>query len=107
MLRERLSRGLLVVLALAATAAIYLLVVREDSGGTGREGDGGGEDVPEEVRSLVASMSPEQKVDAIRMVGFEGVDASAPILDVLRLAAARAGDVRASRSIRRWAACSS
>lgn len=84
MLRERVSRGLLVVLALAATAAIYLLVVREDTGGTSGERKGAGEAVPEEVRSLVESLTPEQKVDAILMIGFEGVDASAPILDSLR-----------------------
>jgi beta-N-acetylhexosaminidase len=84
MLRERLPRALLVLLALAATAAIYLLVVREDSGGTGEEERATGEQVPEEVRSLVESLTPEQKVDGVLMVGFEGADPSAPILEELR-----------------------
>jgi beta-N-acetylhexosaminidase len=84
MLRERLPRALLVLVALAATAAIYVLVVREDSGGTGEVGRAAGGEVPEEVRSLVESMTPEQKVDGVLMVGFEGADASAPILEELR-----------------------
>ncbi len=83
-MRERLPRALLVLAALAATAAIYLLVVREDSGRTSDEPRTAGEELPEEVRSLVAALTPEQKVDGILMVGFEGTDASAPILDELR-----------------------
>ena len=83
-MRGNVWRAVAILAAVAATALIYVLVIRDEGGGDGPERKGGGEEVPEAVRGLVESLSPEQKVDGILLVGFEGVDSSAPFLAQLR-----------------------
>ena len=83
-MRGPLARGIAILAAVAATAAIYLLVIREDSGESEHERERGGGDVPEGVRELVGGLTAEQKVDGIMLVGFEGTDSTAPFLDDLR-----------------------
>ena len=83
-MRGNIWRAVAILAAVAATALIYVLVIRDEGGGDGPERKGGGEEVPEAVRGLVESLSPEQKVDGILLVGFEGVDSSAPFLEQLR-----------------------
>jgi beta-N-acetylhexosaminidase len=41
-------------------------------------------EVPAGVRDVVAGMSAEQKVDGVLLLGFEGVDAEAPVVGELR-----------------------
>ncbi|MGI8462016.1 MAG: glycoside hydrolase family 3 N-terminal domain-containing protein, partial [Solirubrobacterales bacterium] len=83
-MRGSLARGAAVIAAIAATAAIYLLVIRDDPGGEERDRAGGRTEVPEEVRDLVGGLTPEQKVDGVLLVGFDGVDSASPFLEQLR-----------------------
>ena len=84
-MRGNLGRGIAILAALAATAAVYLLVVRDEDGGGGAPPPHErAAEVPEEVRALVGELTPEQKADGIMLVGFEGTDATAPILATRR-----------------------
>jgi beta-N-acetylhexosaminidase len=83
-MRGRLGRAAAVIAAVAATAAIYLLVIRDDGGTAERSRGTDGGEVPEAVAELVGGLTTEQKVDGVLMVGFEGTDSTAPFLDVLR-----------------------
>jgi beta-N-acetylhexosaminidase len=83
-MRGRLGRAAAVMAAVAATAAIYLLVIREDGGSAERPRGADAGQVPEAVEELVGGLTPEQKVDGVLMVGFEGTDSTTPFLDVLR-----------------------
>jgi beta-N-acetylhexosaminidase len=77
-------RALAVGAAAAATALIWFVFLR---GGGIEEGSGGpapGGEVPASVRDLVNRLSPEEKVDQILLLGFDGSDAGAAIVDELR-----------------------
>jgi beta-N-acetylhexosaminidase len=77
-------RAVAIGLAIVATAVIWFVVVR--GGGSTDEAPGrapGGE-VPASVRDLVADLTPEEKVDGILLLGFEGIDGDAPITADLR-----------------------
>lgn len=82
-MRGPLGRAVAVAAAVAATAAIYLLVIRDEGGAGERRGAGERDEVPAEVRDLVGGLTPQQKVDGILMVGFEGTDTTSPAIDVL------------------------
>lgn len=80
MLRRRV---LAVVLALAATAGLWLLLFRSDDERTASDAE------PEPaltgpVADLVAGLSPAQLADQVLLLGFEGTDASSPFLDQVR-----------------------
>jgi len=83
-MRGPVARGIATRAAVAATAAIYLLVFREDSDSGRRDRDAGRAEVPKAVRDLVGELTAEQKVDGILLMGFEGTDSTAPFLDELR-----------------------
>jgi beta-N-acetylhexosaminidase len=70
--------------AVAATGLIWLVLIR---GGESEEGGGGpapGGEVPAPVRDLVDELSPEEKVDQVLLLGFDGTDAGAGIVGELR-----------------------
>ncbi|MGH2986628.1 MAG: glycoside hydrolase family 3 N-terminal domain-containing protein, partial [Solirubrobacterales bacterium] len=80
MLRRRV---IAVVLALAATAGLWLLLFRPDDEQAVSEPE------PEPaltgpVAELVAGLSAAQLVDQVLLLGFEGTDASSPFLDQVR-----------------------
>jgi beta-N-acetylhexosaminidase len=84
--RAQVARRRAVAVAVAAVATVlaWLLLIRGD----GEERTGSGADVagevPAPVRELVAGMSPEEKVDGVLLLGFEGTDARAKLVDRLR-----------------------
>jgi beta-N-acetylhexosaminidase len=78
--RRRLAA---IVAAAAITVGIWALLFRDGGEGGPGGGSGAAGSVPEPVRELVASMSPEQKVDGVLLLGFEGTDAGAPIVERL------------------------
>jgi beta-N-acetylhexosaminidase len=70
-------RAVAIALAVLATALIWFLVIRGgDSGEEGVARAPGGE-VPASVRDLVEDLSPEEKVDGILLLGFEGTEGGA------------------------------
>ncbi len=83
-MRGPVRRGLAIGAAVIATAAVYLLLVRDEESEHAPERAGGEGDVPVEVRDLVGGLTPEQKVDGIMLVGFEGTDSTTPFLETLR-----------------------
>jgi beta-N-acetylhexosaminidase len=83
-MRGNAWRAVAIVAALAATAAAYFLFVRGEDPAPAPQPAGGTAEVPEGVRYLVDGLTPEQKVDGILLVGFDGTDASAPLLETLR-----------------------
>jgi beta-N-acetylhexosaminidase len=86
----RVSRGRFVlrrvvaVIAVLAATALIALALRggEDSEPAAAPVTTGG--VPASVRGLVRGLSPEEKVDQVLALGFEGTDSSSPILEQLR-----------------------
>jgi beta-N-acetylhexosaminidase len=74
-------RAVAIALAAAVTFLVWLLLIR----GEGAEEPGSGLDVSGEVpapaRDVVARMSLEEKVDAVLLLGFEGADPGAAIVD--------------------------
>lgn len=77
-------RALAVGAAVVATALIWLVFIR---GGNEDEDVGAaapGGEVPAGVRELVAELTPEEKVDGILLLGFEGTDPGAEIVAELR-----------------------
>ena len=83
-MRGTVRRGAAIAAAVIATAAVYLLLVRDEGSEPATERASSGGEVPSEVRDLVGGLTPEQKVDGILLVGFEGTDAGAPFLETLR-----------------------
>ncbi len=77
-------RAVAIAVAVAATALVWLVFIR----GGGGEGGGGGAapagEVPASVRDLVDELSPEEKIDQVLLLGFEGTDAGAEIVAELR-----------------------
>ena len=78
--RRRLAA---IVAAAAITVGIWALLFRDGGEGGPGGGSGAAGSVPEPVRELVASMSPEQKVDGVLLLGFDGTDGGAPIVQQL------------------------
>ena len=79
-----LRRTAAVVVAIIATAGIWLLVFRDDSSEAGQEAGGGGGGVSEPVAGLVGEMTLAERVDQLLLVGFEGADGTAPIVEEVR-----------------------
>ena len=73
-----------ILAAAAVTVGIWALLFRDEGPGAPDGGSGAAGSVPAPVRGLVEAMSPEQKVDAVLLLGFEGTDATAPIVERLR-----------------------
>jgi beta-N-acetylhexosaminidase len=73
-----------VAVAAAATFLIWLLLIREDGAEEGASGVDVTGEVPAAVRDLVAEMGVEEKVNGVLLLGFEGTDRGAPIVDELR-----------------------
>ena len=82
-MRGTVRRGAAIAAAVIATAAVYLLLVRDDGTEPAPERASGGDEVPSGVRDLVGGLTPEQKVDGIMLVGFEGTDSSSPVVETL------------------------
>jgi beta-N-acetylhexosaminidase len=77
-------RTLALLAALAATALIWLLFLRGDESPDPGAGAGAtGRGVSEPVARLVETMSLEERVDQVLLLGFEGTDATSPIFDEL------------------------
>lgn len=76
-------RGLVVLAALAASVAVWLLFLRDggDAGGGQRHEKSVG--ISPQVAELVGSLSREQQANQVLLLGFEGSDASAPGLSEL------------------------
>ena len=81
-MRGPLGRGIAIGAAVIATAAIYLLLIRDDAEVGRHDRSRSQEDVPEQA--LVGDLTVEQKVDGILLVGFDGTDSTAPFLETLR-----------------------
>ena len=79
-----MRRGIAVGAAVVATAAVWFFLVRDDGTEPVAEPEASRGEVPEEVRDLVGGLTPEQKVDGILLVGFDGTDGTAPFLETLR-----------------------
>jgi beta-N-acetylhexosaminidase len=75
-----MGRAVAIGAAVVATAAVYYFLVRDGSDDSTTGATTIGAEVPAEVRDLVAGLTPEQKVDGVMMVGFEGTDETAPFL---------------------------
>jgi beta-N-acetylhexosaminidase len=84
-------RAVAVAGAVAATALIWLVFIRGGGSEEGGPQTAPGGEVPASVRDLVADLSPEEKIDGILLLGFEGTDADAPI--VAQLGERRLGGV--------------
>jgi beta-N-acetylhexosaminidase len=78
---RRRAAGVAVVVALAV--AVWLLLVRDDSSG-GEGGRAGVPGVSAGAAQLAERLAPEQLVDQVLLLGFDGVDASAPFVGELR-----------------------
>jgi len=77
-------RAVAVGVAVAATVLIWFALI---SGGDSEQSGGGsapGGEVPASVRDLVDSLSPDEKVDQVLLLGFDGTDAGAGIVAELR-----------------------
>ena len=70
-------RGVAVALAIVATALIWFVVIRGGDSGGGAPGRAPGGEVPASVRDLVGDLTPEEKVDGILLLGFDGTEGGA------------------------------
>jgi beta-N-acetylhexosaminidase len=78
---RRRAVGVAILIALAA--ALWWLLIRDDSsGGQGDSGAGAG--ISGRAADLAEHLAPEQLVDQVLLLGFDGVDAGAPFLGELR-----------------------
>ena len=59
-------------LAVVATALIWVVVIRGDDSARARPARAPGGEVPAAVRDLVDELTPEEKVDGMLLLGFEG-----------------------------------
>jgi beta-N-acetylhexosaminidase len=77
-------RGALAVVAtVVATVGIWAVALRDSGGGSGGDGDASQTGVSEPVQKLAANLSPDQLVDQVLLLGFEGADASSPVMTTL------------------------
>jgi beta-N-acetylhexosaminidase len=76
--------GIALTLAAVATAAVYLLVIRDEEPTEPQEAAPSSVEIPEPVRELVTTLTPEQKVDQMLLLGFAGTTPSAALVDELR-----------------------
>jgi beta-N-acetylhexosaminidase len=70
-------RAVAVALAVVATALIWFVVIRGGGSGDAGPARAPGGEVPASVRDLVADLTPEEKVDGILLLGFEGTEGGA------------------------------
>jgi beta-N-acetylhexosaminidase len=70
-------RAVAVALAVVATALIWFVVIRGGDSGESSPGRAPGGEVPPSVRELVDDLTPEEKVDGILLLGFEGTEGGA------------------------------
>jgi beta-N-acetylhexosaminidase len=70
-------------IAVALVAALWWLLIRDDSS-SGEGGSGETVGVSARARDLAEHLAPEQLVDQVLLLGFDGADASAPFFDELR-----------------------
>jgi beta-N-acetylhexosaminidase len=71
------------MLAAAATVGIWFVLIRGDGEGAG-SAEEASRGVSEPVRTLVRDLSPEERVDQVLLLGFEGTDATSPVFAELR-----------------------
>jgi beta-N-acetylhexosaminidase len=76
-------RAAAVTVALAATAALWFGLSRSDDPDSARPTEAA-EGLPAPIADLVAGLSPEELVDQVLLLGFDGTDASAPFFDEVR-----------------------
>lgn len=81
-LRILLRRVFAVVLVVALAAVGWYLFVRDDGDGNGDEHQRG-RGVSVKTDELVLDLSAEEQVDQVLLLGFDGVDAGAPIVSEL------------------------
>ena len=79
-----LRRVAAIAAAVLATAGLWLLLFREGGSQADERPDGASRGVSQPVAGLVKDMTPEERVDQVLLVGFEGTDAAAPIVGELR-----------------------
>jgi beta-N-acetylhexosaminidase len=77
---RRRAVGVAIVIVLAAT--LWWLLLRDDS--SGGEGDSGAAGISGRAADLAEHLAPEQLVDQVLLLGFDGADAGAPFLGELR-----------------------
>jgi beta-N-acetylhexosaminidase len=70
--------------ALVATAGIWLLLYRDGSSEAAEDAKEASRGVSEPVAGLVRDMTLAERVDQVLLVGFDGTDASAPVVEDLR-----------------------
>jgi len=70
-------RAVAVALAVVTTALIWFIVIRGGDSGESSPGRAPGGEVPPSVRELVDDLTPEEKVDGILLLGFEGTEGGA------------------------------
>ena len=75
-------RGLAVALAIALSAAAWLTLVRDENGAEDPRAEPA-RGVSAGSAALVRSLSPAEQVDQVLLLGFEGTDATAPIVSEL------------------------
>jgi beta-N-acetylhexosaminidase len=81
---RRLRAGGVLLLAGAATLAIYKFAIREDESAGPEEAATTSAEIPEPVRELVASLTTEQKVDQLLLLGFAGTAPSTALIQEIR-----------------------
>ena len=67
-------RAVAVALAVVATALIWFVVIRGGGSDEGALAPAPGGEVPASVRDLVERLSPEEKVDGVLLLGFDGTE---------------------------------
>jgi beta-N-acetylhexosaminidase len=81
--RIRRRRGVALLAAVAATFGIWVAFVRggDDQRGGGAGGSSAG--ISDPVQGVAGRMTPEQAVDQVLLLGFDGTDATSPIVTEL------------------------
>jgi beta-N-acetylhexosaminidase len=79
----RRRRAVALLVAALATAAIWAALLRGDSG-PGTSENGGAAGASDQVQTLVARMSPAQRVDQILLLGFAGTGQTSPVFAELQ-----------------------
>jgi beta-N-acetylhexosaminidase len=80
----RRRQAFALLLAVAATAAVWALFLRGGAGGQDGSGGGGDAGISPPVEKLVAEMSPGEQVDQVLLLGFDGTDATSPMVAELQ-----------------------
>jgi beta-N-acetylhexosaminidase len=80
----RRRRATALAAAALATGAIWALFLRGEGGDGGASEESRASGVSAPVDALARRMTPEDRVDQILLLGFEGTDATSPVVDQLR-----------------------